>query len=112
MLKLALVAVTAVCLLGCQQEFSDEDAARFVDALLSDERYLTIMESPERLERSIDLMMQHPTMQTTPREDCIGMLLMTAPTEGLLSDPMVDEYCEWYEWQLIRLETGLTSTGK
>ena len=109
MLKLAVVAVivTALCSLGCQRELTDEDAARVVDAMLSDERYVEALNSPERLKQSIDLMMEHPTMQTTPEEDCLGILLMSVtidPVYGLPSDAQVDEYCEWYEQQLARLE--------
>ena len=127
-ITITALLVLIVGIAGCQDDFSSEDAAKLVDALLSDPRYQRVpgtrlhyekfvdalLSDPryqEYLERSfddeeiakfVDAMLSHPLYQTTPEEDCATIILMGAAMSGnytLPSESERNELCAWYAGQ-------------
>ena len=124
---LIAVLVLIISVAGCQNDFTDEDAAKLVDALLSNPRYQEYLERnftdkelarfvdallsdqryQEYLERSFDddeiakfvnAMLSHPLYQTTPEEDCATIILMGAAMSGNYSLPSESERDELCAW--------------
>ena len=126
-ITITVLLVLIVGIAGCQDDFSSEDAAKLVDALLSDPRYQEYLERgftekeaekfvdallsdpryQEYLERSfddeeiakfVDAMLSHPLYQTTPEEDCATIILMGAAMSGNYTLPSESERNELCAW--------------
>ena len=88
-------------LVGCQSEFTDEDADKIVEALMTNEQYQALLEDADgtRVKAMTNAMMEHPSMQTTQGEDCATVILMAAVISGdytVPPDADSDRLCEWY----------------
>ena len=78
---------------------STDDAERFVDALMAHPRYVEYLEGDEMVKKFTNAMLEHPSFQTTPAEDCATLILMAAVIAGdysLPADSEVDSLCAWY----------------
>ena len=98
-------ALLATGLVGCQLEFTEKDADRFVEALMTNERYQAYLadEDGEMVKAMTEAMMEHPSMQTTRGEDCVTVILMAAVMSGdyaVPPDSDVDRLCDWYLGQI------------
>ena len=86
--------------LACQSSLSDVDLDRMVEAFVSNPEYRPAMEtSEEEIRTMMDVMMEHPSMQTTPREHCVTVILMSVVMSGdytLPPDSEGDRLCDWY----------------
>lgn len=84
-----------------ERNFTDEEVARLVDALLSDPRYQEYIErsfDDEEVAKFVDAMLSHPLYQTTPEEDCNTIILMGAAMTGNYSLPSESERDELCAW--------------
>ena len=91
-----------IAISGCQQELSTAEVERItksiLDAQAADPRF------EERQEKAIRMMantmMEHPSMQTTPKEDCAtAIVIAVVMMEGTIEPPDDSEttdLCEWY----------------
>ena len=98
-------ALLGTGLVGCQPEFTEEDADKFVEALMTNERYQAFLadEDGEMVKAMTEAMMEHPSMQTTRGEDCATVILMAAVMSGdyaVPPDSDVDRLCDWYLGQI------------
>lgn len=80
------IIVLMIAATGCQYQpksMSDADVEQMADAIVDD---------------LADAMMEHPTMQTTPEEDCFAVVFMATVVadSGFPTEAEIDEYCDWY----------------
>ena len=97
-LATALVAVALAALVGCQQPaFTDADADKFVEALMTNPKYQAYLADEDNT--MVNAMLEHPAYQTTPAEDCATVILMAAVMSGEYELPPDDDkerLCAWY----------------
>ena len=118
-LPLALAGlVVLTSLIACQNELSNEDidrvadrvaeaplnhetVNRMVDAFMNHPRYVEYLEDADgaAAEAMTNAMLEHPSFQATPEEDCAAVILMASVISGeytLPPDSEVDRLCAWY----------------
>ena len=121
---ISLLLLLSAFVIGCDTGLSDKDADRLVDtllshpdyvadreesadrlveALMSNQSYVDLLEDDKLVEEFANAMMAHPTMQTTPEEDCATLIVMAVVSEGSESGNYAppstgetDRICEWY----------------
>ena len=105
-LTVVLMGLVAMSLIACVSRMTAEDADLVVESLMASQEYRDILEGDELVDAFTNAMMEHPSMQTTPKEDCVTAVVMAVVMAGSESgeytpppDDAVDRLCEWYEEQ-------------
>ena len=95
------VIVALALTAGCQYELSEADAERMVAAMMTNATYLEFLEDADgKVATAVTkAMLEHPSFQTTPEEDCAGLIVMAAVMSENYSLPNhtdTERLCDWY----------------
>ena len=119
MIRLVLVLGLVLVLAGCQSTLSDKDVDRIVgriaetpvhedtvdrmvEAFMSHPRYLEYLDDDAWVETFTTALLEHPSYQVTPEEECVATILMASVISGdytMPSDSEVEGLCAWYVTQ-------------
>ena len=84
---------------------SEQDAARMVEALMTNERYQDFLEgeNDDLIVAMTNAMMEHPSMQVTANQECATVILMAvviAESYTVPPDSAKERLCDWYAEQM------------